>query len=209
MSFILDALRKSEAERQQNSGAEFAAVPSSPGAPPVPRWLWIVGLLLAVNFVVLLGLLLQTDEGPEHAVTDLRQHPPESQRQVPPSFEDQVNAARRRLPGKQELPAAVSAARDERPAVQAVLISQDPSSVPPDKLYPSILEMRANGSLDIPELHLDIHVFSAEPENRFVFINMVKLREGSQLHEGPVITEITAHGVMLKYQGNAFLLPRR
>ncbi len=208
MSFILDALRKSEAERQQNSGAEFAAVPSSPGTPSTPRWLWIVGSLLAVNLAVLLGLLWQADDEPRQVVTDLPQRPPEPQRQLRPSFAEQVSAARQRLPAQQEQSAVVSPEEDERPVVQAVLISQDPSSVSPEELYPSILEMRASGSLDIPELHLDIHVFNAEPDDRFIFINMVKLREGSQLDEGPVVLEITRDGVVLEYQGDTFLLPR-
>jgi hypothetical protein len=33
MSFILDALKKSETERQQQTGAEFSSVPSSSGEP--------------------------------------------------------------------------------------------------------------------------------------------------------------------------------
>ncbi len=210
MSFILDALRKSEAERQQNSSAEFAAVPSSPGTPPVPRWLWIGGLLLAVNLAVLLGLLLQQDDGPSQTTTTVRQHPPpDPQRRLQPSFEDQVSAAQQRPPGKQEQSTTVSPVQQERRTVRPVLISQDPSSIPPEDLYPSIHEMRASGFLDLPELHLDIHVFSAEAENRFVFINMVKLREGSRLDEGPVVVEITPDGVVLNYQGDVFLVPRK
>ena len=49
MSFILDALKKSENERQEQSDTEFATVPSSPDAPAAPRWLWILGALLAIN----------------------------------------------------------------------------------------------------------------------------------------------------------------
>ena len=33
MSFILDALKKSETERQEQTGAEFSNVPSSSGDP--------------------------------------------------------------------------------------------------------------------------------------------------------------------------------
>ena len=64
MSFILDALKKSETDRQQQGNAEFAAVPIGPRATSVPRWLWIVGVLLAINLAVLIGLLLQPDSSP-------------------------------------------------------------------------------------------------------------------------------------------------
>jgi general secretion pathway protein B len=53
-----------------------------------------------------------------------------------------------------------------------------------------------------------LHVFSGEPADRFVFINMTKYRENSKLSEGPVIKQITADGVVLEYQGTDFLLPR-
>jgi general secretion pathway protein B len=68
--------------------------------------------------------------------------------------------------------------------------------------------LRLDGSLQLPALHLDIHVFADDPAERFVFINMTKYRENSQLDEGPVVTEITTDGVILEHQGRTFLLPR-
>ena len=73
---------------------------------------------------------------------------------------------------------------------------------------PTIYELRANGSITLPDLHLDIHVFSEVPEDRFVFINMSKQREKSHLAEGPTVDEITPDGVVLDYRGTTFLLPR-
>ena len=73
---------------------------------------------------------------------------------------------------------------------------------------PTIHEVRANGAIVLPDLHLDIHVFSDIPEDRFVFINMSKVRENSRLAEGPVVEEITPEGVVLEYSGTSFLLPR-
>ena len=72
----------------------------------------------------------------------------------------------------------------------------------------TIDELRLDGQLQLPDLHLDIHVYSDAPEERFVFINMVKHRERSRLDEGPVVSEITPEGVILDYQGRTFLLPR-
>ncbi len=46
MSFILDALKKSENDRQEQAEAEFATVPSSPGPLAAPSWLWVLGGLL-------------------------------------------------------------------------------------------------------------------------------------------------------------------
>jgi general secretion pathway protein B len=60
----------------------------------------------------------------------------------------------------------------------------------------------------LPDLHLDIHVYSDIREDRFVFINMSKQRENSKLTEGPVVKEILPEGVILEYQGTSFLLTR-
>ena len=51
-------------------------------------------------------------------------------------------------------------------------------------------------------------MFSEVPEDRFVFINMSKQREKSQLSEGPIVEEITPEGVILEYSGTRFLLSR-
>ena len=209
MSFILDALKKSETERQQQGSAEFAAIPTNPGSASLPRWLWIVGLLLAVNLAVLIGLLLQPDSPPTQSETtsSASQAIPQQQLQLQPSFTDQVAAASQNLPDKQDEP-ATARVPDKRPAVRPVLISQNPSAIPSGEIYPTVQEVRASGSLNLPELHLDIHVYSDVPKDRFVFINMTKLREGSQLEEGPIIVEITRDGVILGHQGLSFLLPR-
>ena len=62
MSFILDALKKSETERQQHAGGEFSAVPSSSGDEQSFKWLWILALLLLVNIAVLVGILIRPDK---------------------------------------------------------------------------------------------------------------------------------------------------
>ncbi len=72
----------------------------------------------------------------------------------------------------------------------------------------TIDELRLSGELQMAELHLDIHVYSENPADRFIFINMVKHREQSRLAQGPVVSEITPDGVILDYEGKTFLLPR-
>ncbi|MBT8090812.1 MAG: general secretion pathway protein GspB [Gammaproteobacteria bacterium] len=215
MSFILDALKKSETDRQQQSSAEFAGVPTGNSSPGVPRWLWVLGLLLAINILVLLGLFFRPDTKapslPPAPVTETREpalkettlvEPATSQ----PSFAEQVAAAKQDAPARRE-PAAVLPRRPQAaPAVTPGVVY----SVPPEgsKVLPTIQELRANGTLVLPELHLDIHVYSDVPNDRFVFINMSKQRESSQLAEGPVVEEITPEGVVLEYSGISFLLRR-
>ncbi len=218
MSFILDALKKSENERQQSRSNEFATVPTKPAAAHFPRWLLLIGLLLAINLIVLIGLLLRQDAPPGEpsptgssvaAAHDVSKPAvTEVPKTVSASFEDQVAAARKKPLATQAAPQTVEPESDSAPDVKAVLISQNPSSVTKRQLYPTLQEVRVSGVLDLPELHLDIHVYSDVPKDRFVFINMAKHREGSRLDEGPQVLEITPDGVVLRYQGKSFLLPR-
>ncbi len=63
MSFILDALKKSEAERQRQSVPGLLDVPAPLPRPRFPTWgIWI-GALLGVNLLVLIVLLLRGSLG--------------------------------------------------------------------------------------------------------------------------------------------------
>ena len=68
--------------------------------------------------------------------------------------------------------------------------------------------MRVRGLVQLPELHLDIHVYSRTAGERFVFVNMSKYKEKATLEEGPLVAEIVPEGVILDYLGTQFLLPR-
>ena len=202
MSLILDALKKSETERQQQGSAEFSNVPaSSPSASPA-RWLWILAVLLLVNFAVLIGILMRSDDAP--AVVTAPDTPADEVVQPAAGFAEQIAEAvasqPKPAPKERQEPPATSVASS--PQVASATNGTTQASVP------TIDQLRLAGTLQIAPLHLDIHVFSENPADRFVFINMVKHREDSRIAEGPVVREITTDGVILEYQGRAFLLPR-
>ena len=211
MSFILDALKKSETERQQQTGAEFSSIPSSPGEPQSFKWLWILALLLLVNVVVLIGILLRPDKPaavpPPVETTPAETRPAESSRPAEPSFEERVAEARQNQPAD-DAPMTAAPATPEPAPEPAVAPAAPTSTASTTSRLKTIDELRLSGSLQLPELHLDIHVFADDPAERFVFINMSKHRENSRLDEGPVVAEITPDGVILEHQGRRFLLPR-
>ncbi len=200
MSFILDALKKSETDRQQQTDTDFAAVPSRSSAQRPPKWLWLLGALLTVNIVVLVSILMRPDAPADGAAeTSLPAGEPQA---AEPSFEEQIALA------KQNQPQRITTAADPEPTTARKSTSASPSIRTMSARVLTIDEVRLNGTLQLTDLHLDIHVYSDAPDERFVFINMVKHRERSKLEEGPVVIEIRADGVVLEYQGTTFLLPR-
>jgi general secretion pathway protein B len=204
MSFILDALKKSETERQEQTGAEFSNVPSSSGEPQSFKWLWILALLLLVNVIVLLGVLLRDEKVPD-TPAPVEQTPVEQSQPASASFADRVAEARQ----NQSAPDTTTA--EPQPLQTANTAPVELSTQTVSQSRPRLMtidELRLNGTLVLPELHIDIHVYAEDPAERFVFINMKKHRENSRLDEGPVVAEITTDGVILKHQGSTFLLPR-
>lgn len=211
MSFILDALKKSESERQQQGSSEFSQVPISQESTKPPAWIWLLALLLAVNLVVLGGLLLRPDPAPVTTQADPV---------VDPNFTDQVERAIREAPPVTPAPAARietdrnenkpsapdSAATTTTPFSEATPVAESPA---PAQGIPDIEQLRAAGELPLGDLRLDIHVYSDKAADRFVFINMVKHREGSTTSDGLIVDTITPDGVVLSYRGKRFLLPRQ
>jgi len=207
MSFILDALKKSETERQQKSTAEFASVPSSSGDPNPARWLWMLGILLLINFAVLIGILLKPS--PTADAVKIENDSAVAQPAAAADFKDQVAVAVDSRAEQLSEPAVEPASQEDVVATPAPARAQPASNRRVSvAAIPTVDELLLEGTLQIAELHLDIHVFSEVPADRFVFINMTKHREGSTTPEGPVVREIRTDGVVLEYQGRVFLLPR-
>jgi general secretion pathway protein B len=208
MSFILDALKKSEAERQRKSVPGFADIPDARNGPRSQRGWWLIGGLLAVNVAVVLGVFYLPDRSdpvaatePVHSAAIVR----DATRQEPAAFADIVAEARRNRP-PEEAPTTTEPQRQE-PARAAATSPQ--SRVTMSEPLATLNELRAKGTLQLPELHLDIHVYSEQPGDRFVFINMGKYKEGDTLSEGPAVREIRLDGVVLEQGGTRFLMPRQ
>ena len=97
----------------------------------------------------------------------------------------------------------------EQPLPQPAVVQPPPQPVaelarpalPVWPQIPSHLFQQLNGSL-----RLDVHVFSDQPRERFVLINMKKYKQGEKLQEGPQLDEITAEGVILSFRGQQFRL---
>jgi len=223
MSLILDALRKSEHQRQRQAGPGLAVVPESRAHRRPAPWILVLGGLLALNILVLAALLL-TDRPPaEIAVT-----PPAPAESVP------AQAARERTvsapvalpsrPPRNEVrplttevapPTAAPAPRAEPTAPRAT--GEAPRSGAPasavarateDARLPRFTDLVVRGELNVPHMHIDIHVFSGNPDERFVFINMRRYNEGQATQEGPRVERITVDGVVMDHQGQRFFLSR-
>ena len=227
MSFILDALKKSESDRQQQNSPDFTQVPTGSDRSSSSRWLLIVGVLLAINVIVLSFVILKPDATSTGTIPvaneDVQALTDESKMDDAESFRDLVANARREQP-ESSPPPAVEAAPESRvdeipPAAAPVQAPAQPESIatikqaappsPSADVYKTFNQVRVDGSVQLPDLHLDIHVYNSNPGDRFVFINMEKYKENATLKEGPTVSEIVPEGVILDASGTRFLMPRQ
>jgi general secretion pathway protein B len=224
MSFILDALKKSEIERQRQSVPGLMDTRVAERRKRLPVWAIALGALLGINLLVLtLTLTRKSAPAPSPAPAS---RPADSAKALdadapspPPSHFSPLDAAPVYAP---EIPVAASAGpARSAPAGGAGIAAahrvhrSDPLLTDPDagaqieEVLPSINEISLTGSQALPELHLDVHVYATKPSERFVYINMRKYHEGATLQEGPAIERIRRDGVVLNYQGLRFVLPRQ
>lgn len=227
MSFILDALKKSEMERRRQA---VPGLMDSGVARPRARFpLWAVALvlLLGVNLAVLLFVL--TRGGTPAAVSPATSTPspaaaapaaavPEhfSPLDGAPVYAPEIPAAAEAPAGE---PAAGEAAVNHKSAGSGAVRARTPLRRDPlptdegdkadEEVLPSISEINLTGQQALPDLHLDVHVFATKPADRFVYINMRKYREGATLEEGPTLERIRRDGVILNFHGLRFVLPRQ
>lgn len=216
MSFILDALKKSEHERQQQATAEFATIPSAASSPAAPRWIWALIALLVVNIAIVAVAMFRPDGQPTAVVPQPASEAPVKRAPASLTTADEASFAERIRTANVQRPepqreAAPKPAVQSAPAAAPRNAAATPQPIVDSNsslALPTLNEVRLNDNVGLPDLHLDIHVFSTSPADRFVFINMQKHQEGSVLDSGPRVDEITPDGVILDYRGARFVLPR-
>jgi general secretion pathway protein B len=221
MSFILDALRKSETQRQRQAAPSLAEAQYHVNEKQRSIWFPILLAVLAVNLVILAYVFLGNSRDADDNALGTGSPPPGrvELRPASPAEEAPVTTeARSRKPLSAELvkPATPTVLPAE-PAVNSGDFATNPDSsaltskfepVPELGNLPRMQQLITSGQLSLSPLHIDIHVYAGNPEKRFIFINMNKYREGDQLEEGPMVEEITNTGVILGHQGNRFTLDR-
>ncbi len=246
MSFILDALKKSESERQRQSGPALFEVKVAPPRHRFAIWAIALGALLAINLVVV-GWMLSRSSSARSAARVAAAEAAGTAAGSGTTAGSGAAAVSGTVPASapvaaaavQRSPAAAPGAGS--PAGPEVVARSDASPPPaaagaaatnPDDLAPAVEPPKGSAVPDsggvvvresqsglpsyqdaaavpganIPPLQLDLHVYSEKPDQRFVFLNMVKLHEGEALPQGVRVDAITPDGVILSYRGTRFML---
>ncbi len=112
--------------------------------------------------------------------------------------------------GTREPPESPGRRPAERPGEAAI---GEPDAVegtddfqPDRRAYVERWELPPGVRRDLPELKLTMHVYSQDPDSRFVLVNSDRFREGEEVAPGVHLAEIRREGAILDYQQYRFLL---
>ena len=229
MSFILDALRKSEDERRRDAVPGISRAPMAVPRDRLPRWALGVMAALAAC-VLLLGGAWWLNQRPGE-VTDAQV--PAAAGATPAPAVDAAPATEPADPGTApgSAPVSVTSTAIEVPA-QSVETSvaarqpatdaepvqslsalaapvQDPAPPAPEARpegpLPSLGEIRAQG-IAVPALELQLHSYATAADARFVFINGARYGEGDEVEDDLRVVAIRRDGAVLSRLGREFLL---
>jgi hypothetical protein len=218
MSFILDALKKSESERHRQSGPVLMDVRIAPPRRRIPSWAWVIAAVLLVNMGVLAWILWLSPANRARTAS-----PTVVAATSPPAAQPSAAPPAVAPPAVAPSPATVVAAAPPAASVLPPAATlpeqgpvQQPAQAPPPAAavanqnidvatLPKVSDMVASG-IALPELQLSWHVYDAVPQSRYVLLNGSRLREGDFTPDGVRVVAIAPTGVVVEWRGRRMFL---
>jgi len=234
MSFILDALRKSENERRLEAAPDIMRAAPAVPRERVPLWaiLAIGGLAAALLAVTLYNVI---DRGSESVPTSVaaprEQQAPVASEPTPAAAAASTPQVITELPQEPVPPPPAPAVAAQATPQLRVDVAEQPPDVrrEPAEPAPTATPPRGQGApgtgarsgdvsglptyaavlgegIGVGALQMQLHVHSSVPASRFVVINGSRYLEGDRISENLIVEDIVVEGAILSYRGRRFLL---
>ncbi len=220
MSYILDALKRADAERERGAvpglQSRHATMPAVPAGPGVQNRLWLAAAAVLALGAIAAGLWFwQTPAVPAPPAPTPSPSPVSSIPATPPAVQAPRAAASsppavaRAAPKPVQKPAppAPAAAMPAAPRSKPDPVAKAPAA-PATQAAPAAVPLL--GDLpegirrDIPPLAITGSVYSANPAQRLLLVNNQVLGQGSQAAPGVNLEEIHAKSSVFSFRGTRF-----
>jgi general secretion pathway protein B len=214
LSYILDALKKADADRERAAVPGLHARPQdalSAAEEPrrVPLWPVLAGAVIVVLGGTLAWVLLSQ---PEVRVPPLAEAPPPAPQPPPPPA-----AAPAPAPAP-PVAAALPTVTEPAPTPTVVLpppappspppaparVAPPPAAAAPAARVPTLAELPADLRATLPPLAISGAVYSPTPSARLLFIGGQVLKEGDAVANGIVVEQIGVAASVLSVRGQRF-----
>lgn len=225
MSYILDALKKSDQERKQGEIPSLQTVHSDQISAQRKRSVLWRKVLLALGLgcltVLVIGLWQWTTRPtPKEQIAPIAEQKPQLLPQTPaletaPQVTGPVQKVapqileplQKRIPPAPQVIAETLVVQPEVVIEPAPLLHPEQASAPalpkaagkPGSTLPLLKELPVDRQKTIPEIKLAGHVFSDDPFRRMIMINNRIVREGELVGENLRLIRITWDGVILRH----------
>ncbi len=197
MSYILDALKKSEQDRGNGAIPGVQTVHSSSlnyHQEKKPVWPWFLAALIAINLIAVIYFIQSKDSTEPVAAIQTKTiiETPVQEKQVVTTPATVIS-----------VPPAVAVIQKEVPEFKAETIQQT-EAIEPIFETVDLYDLPLNVRQHIPAMEFSSHVYSTNASLRSLVINGRFLEEGSQVNSELVLTEITSDGAVFDFQGYRF-----
>jgi general secretion pathway protein B len=231
MSYILDALKKSDQQRQRGTTPTLPSAQATVSAPKQSSYVHY-GVLAAVLLCagIAIGWLYPwQDEQPARAAEPIAARPviANTNQTLLPPRPDQVAMAEtpeQKLPvpspalaapaiSAKKLAIPVVAEQEQKlpvpsPAPAAPVVTPKEPAIPvaavQEQKVTTLSELPLAIQHEIPDMKIQLHSYSNKSVNSIVSINSRMLKEGESLAPGLKLEQITPDGVILSYKGYRF-----
>ena len=211
MSYILDALKKSEQERGHGNIPDVQTVHSSSlNYRSEKRAIWPYVLIAAVSLNLLAITYFIVNKEEPASTQDVIQAV-----EISPAPEEKIIAAVESEPYIEPTPEVSSIPAVKQPVIKQLVASQPAVTVPAaeskivaaTEYKPTIVdfyELPESIKQQLPVINISAHVYSSNPQQRSIVINNNFMEEGEYVLDGLILYEITSDGAIFNYQGTMF-----
>lgn len=233
MSYILDALKKSEEERKKGDVPGLQTyTPTTKVSSGKKTWVIGVVALIATNII---GLLLWAPWRSSNSLVEKRAEPPLApmvshkvlpqtpSRQVQPSIQATsipVQPSKKEVISKPISIKPAATAEPNKPIAKLPITQREETRVnipkppsqheyrpktPPSTAYlPQLSELPESIQNQIPDLTFSSHMYSSQDKFRSITINGKRLKQGRYYNEQLYVNEITEKGAVMGFDGTLF-----
>ena len=248
MSFILNALRKSEQERQAlqpETVADRILLPQPQQGRSKTTKLLV--FLITLNVLVIAYIVwsvrnnlittppsttaptISKPLSEQETKRELKTHP----ERLPQKTESETASIAELIEGEKQEPAPLPAkpvitkkpeadtikqpAIVNKPALPiptipvpaAVKVQPTPlEAVPEQKDIPFLNDLSFDFRQTVPKLNINVFVYSQQPEERFVMVDMVKYKQGQQMKDAMLLKEFRPDSLVINYKNQTFKIKR-
>ena len=214
MSYILDALKKSEQERGHGTAPSVQTLHTTGSHHPASKnhmWPYILIAAIAVNLAALLYFMLgDTDVASSAHAPQIGAVTAQNETEIP-----LVSATRQAAEQAASEPAEEIVYKPVLMPANARATTKEtlkPAEIPPtpvrvstpEPAVPQRDELPAEIQQHIPIMEFSAHVYSSNPLHRSIVINGRFMEEGDMFASDLLLSEITPKGAIFDYQGQLF-----